>query len=350
MQRTMRALVKMTPGVGNVAIREVPVRRPRPDELLIRIKYCGVCGTDLHIYADEFPNDPPVIMGHEYCGTVVQVGQEAAKEWAVGDRVVGELHTGACGTCELCRAGKPHICNQKLALGSRYDGAFAEYLTLPAWLAHRIPDGVPWEIAGITEPFAITAHCLLERGRIANASSVLISGSGTMGLLATIWCSRLGIPRIIVAGTNQDVPRRFPLARAMGATHLVNVQKESLDEVVAEAAGAVGVDAWIECSGAPAAIASGIRLVKKTGTCVLIGLVGPETIPIPWNQILYKELDLFGCFSSPPSSWQKALAAERDEVAKLSKLVQVLPFDQWELAFEQLRRGDVVKTLLDLEA
>jgi len=349
-QRNMRALVKMAPGVGNVAIREVPVRAPGPDEILIRIKYCGVCGTDLHIYADEFPNDPPVIMGHEYCGTIEQVGVDAADTWSIGDRVVGELHTGACGECELCLAGKPHICDHKLALGSRYDGAFAEYLTLPAWLAHRIPEGIPWEIAGITEPFAITAHCLVERGGIEGASSVLISGSGTMGLLATIWSSRLGIRDIIVAGTDQDVPMRFPLALAMGATRVVNVQQESLDKAVAEVVGTRGVDAWVECSGSPAAIGSGVRLTKKTGTCVLIGLMAPEAISVPWNQLLYKELDVFGCFSSPPSSWQKALAAERDEADKLSQLVQVRPFDEWELAFDQLRHGQVVKTLLDLEA
>ena len=343
MQRSMRALVKTACGVGNVAIREVSVREPEPDEILIKVKYCGVCGTDLHIYADEFPNDPPVIMGHEYCGTIVQVGSEAADQWAVGDRVVGELHTGACGTCELCLAGKPHICDGKLALGSRYDGAFAEYLTLPSWLAHRIPEGVPWEIAGITEPFAIRA--LPARARDKGASCLQWSGTWPLAPSG----AAVGI-ETISSGTDQDVPRRFPLASAMGATHLVNVQQESLDEVVGRAVGSRGVDAWIECSGAPSAIAAGIRLTKKTGTCVLIGLVGPETISVPWNQMLYKELDLFGCFSSPPSSWEKALAAERDEAPKLAQLVQVQPFDRWEQAFDQLRRGEVVKTLLDMEA
>jgi hypothetical protein len=113
----MRALVKYAPGKGHVAIREVPVRPPKEDDLLIKVKYCGICGTDLHIYADEFPNTPPVIMGHEYCGTVVQVGEAVRDAWRVGERVVGELHTGACGTCDLCRAGKPHICAHKLASG-----------------------------------------------------------------------------------------------------------------------------------------------------------------------------------------------------------------------------------------
>jgi len=347
----MRALVKYAPGKGNVEIRDIPVRPPEADEILIKVRYCGICGTDLHIYADEFPNTPPVVMGHEYCGTIAQVGEKVQSAWKVGERVVGELHTGACGKCALCLAGKPHICDSKLALGSKYNGAFAEYLTIPAWLAHRMPEGVPWEVAGVTEPFAITAHCLVERGQLGAGMSVFISGSATMGLMATIWASRLGAKEIIVSGTNMDEPMRFPLAKEMGATRLVNVQKEDLKQVVMGLTQGRGVDAWVECSGSAAAIAGGIDLVKKTGRAVLIGLVGPETIPIPWNKLLYKELDLAGCFSSPPSSWQKALEAEAAEAAKLRKLVtKIIPLNAWQEGFEMMRKGDAVKILVDLEA
>jgi len=348
----MKALVKYAAGVGNVEIRDVPVRAPKEDELLIKIKYCGICGTDLHIYADEFPNAPPVIMGHEYCGTIVEVGRDVQDRWTVGDHIVGELHTGACGECPLCLAGKPHICNSKLALGSKYDGAFAEYLTLPAWLAHRMPEGVSWEVAGITEPFAITTHCLIERGNLSgNESSVLISGSATMGLLATVWASRLGIEQIIVSGTNLDKGMRFSLAEQMGATRVVNVQEENLATIISDLTDGQGVDAWIECSGSPAAITTGLDLIKKTGKIVMIGLVGPDTIPIPWNSLLYKELDLAACFSSPPSSWEKALAVERAEADKLRKLVtHILPLEEWEGGFEMLRKGEAVKILIDLEA
>ena len=379
----MRALVKYAPGEGNVGIREMPVRQPEADEILIKVKYCGICGTDLHIYADEFPNSPPIIMGHEYCGTIVAVGDDVADTWSVGDRVVGELHTGACGVCHLCRAGKPHICDQKLALGSKYHGAFAEYLTIPAWLAHALPEGVSWEVAGVTEPFAITTHCLVERGDLPNklsatsevpgevpgtgaddgaesarhlegletASTVLISGSATMGLMATIWASRMGAGNIVVSGTDMDEELRFPLARELGATHVVNVQKENLGAVVMEITDGRGADAWIECSGSQAAIRSGLKLVKKTGTVVLIGLVGPETIAVPWNDLLYKELDLIGCFSSPPSSWQKALAVEGSEADKLRKLVtRIMPLEDWEEGFRMMRSGEAIKILVDMEA
>jgi threonine dehydrogenase-like Zn-dependent dehydrogenase len=269
----------------------------------------------------------------------------------VGQRVVGELHTGACGVCELCRAGKPHICPQKLALGSRYNGAFAEYLALPAWLAHKVPDGVPWEVAGVTEPFAIAAHCVVERGELQGGGAVLITGSATMGLMSTIWASRLGANRIVVSGTDMDVDVRFPLALEMGATRTVNVQREDLAAAVNELTAGQGVDAWIEASGAGPAIASGLGLVKKTGVVVLIGLVGPETIPVPWNTLLYNELDLVGCFSSPPSSWEKALDAEAEEAPKLRKLVtHILPLEQWERGFAMMKSGEAVKILVDMEA
>ena len=345
----MQALVKTAAGKGHVSIQQLPKPELLADEILIKVKYCGICGTDLHIYADEFPNDPPVIIGHEYCGTVVQVGAEVG-QWSIGDRVVGELHTGACGKCELCLAGKPHICDGKLALGSRHNGAFAEYLALPAWLVHPIPQGLPWEIAGVTEPFAISTHCLVERGQLDGKGSILITGSATMGLMATIWASRLGYEIIIVSGTSMDEPVRFPLAKSMGATHVVNVQKENLAGIVDALTGGRGVDAAVECSGSPIAIRGLPDLVKKTGKIVLIGLVGPPEIPVVWNNFLYKELDFVGCFSSPPSSWQKALAVEADEAVKLRKLVtHILPLDDWEQGFEMMHTGEAVKILVDME-
>jgi len=350
-EQVLRALIKYAAGRGNVEVREVPVRRPGPDELLIRVRYCGICGTDLHIEADEFPNSPPVIMGHEYCGTVAEVGSAVRGEWSVGDRVVGELHAGACGECHLCRAGKPHICDRKLALGSRYDGALAEYVTIPAWLAHRLPEEIPWVVAGVTEPFAIAAHCLLERGALRAGQSVHISGSGTMGLMAIIWASRVGAEPIIVSGTSQDETLRFPLALQMGATEVVNVEQGGLREAVLAATNGEGVDVWVEASGAAAAVRGGVGLLHKTGRAILIGLMGTETIEVPWNDLLYKEIDVVGCFSSPPSSWETALAAEPEEAPKLRRLVTaILPLEEWAEGFAMMRSGGAVKVLIDLEA
>jgi threonine dehydrogenase-like Zn-dependent dehydrogenase len=174
--------------------------------------------------------------------------------------------------------------------------------------------------------------------------------------MAVIWASRLGVRDIIVTGTDLDVPVRFGLAQELGATRVVNVQREDLAPVIADLgrgaarhAGA-GVDVWVECSGSQRAIAQGIELVKKTGRVVLIGLVGPETIPVPWNRLLFKELDLVGCFSSPPSSWEKALAVEVEEADKLRKLAtHILPLEEWERGFAMMATGEAVKILIDMQ-
>ena len=147
-----------------------------------------------------------------------------------------------------------------------------------------------------------------------------------------------------------DESVRFPLARNMGATHVVNVQKENLANVIDVLSERKGVDAAVECSGSPAAIRSLPGLVKKTGKIVLIGLIGPPEIPVAWNEFLYKELDLVGCFSSPPSSWQKALRVEANEADKLHQLVtHILPIDAWEQGFKMMHTGEAVKILVDLE-
>jgi len=348
----MRALVKTAPGFGHVQLVDMPLPQPADDELLIKVKYCGICGTDLHIHDDEFPNDPPVVMGHEFYGHVAGGGRSVIDAWPLGQPVVGELHTGACLQCHLCVAGHQHICDHKEALGSRHHGAFAEYLTLPAWLAHAAPTAVAPEVAALTEPFAIAGHCLIERGGLsAGIGNVLVTGAATMGLMSTIWAARLGCEQIIVAGTSLDEEVRFPLAPAMGATTVVNVQRQSLAEVVLDLTDGRGADAWIECSGAEAAISSGVSLVKKTGKVVLIGLVGPALASVPWNQFLYRELDLVGCFSSPPSAWQLALQAAPQEEARLRQLAtHILPLSRWSEGFELLRSGRSVKVLLDLEA
>jgi L-iditol 2-dehydrogenase len=132
---------------------------------------------------------------------------------------------------------------------------------------------------------------------------------------------------------------------------VVNVQTQDLAQVVRDRTGGQGVDAWVECSGAPPAIRQGMNLTGKTGVVVLVGLVGPETIPAPWNEFLYKELDVVGCFSSPPSSWAKALAAESAEVPNLRKLVtHTIPLVDWQKGFAMMTTGEAVKILIDLEA
>ena len=153
----MKALVKTAKGKGNLEIRDIPVPEPGHGEVLLKILAAGVCGTDIHVRDDNFPYWPPVVLGHEFCGKVVELG-EGVTLVKQGDRVVGEPHTKACGHCWLCRTGNIQICPEKRSPGWGIDGSMAEYLVMPEKLLHRIPDSISDEVGAVIEPTANAVH------------------------------------------------------------------------------------------------------------------------------------------------------------------------------------------------
>ena len=174
----MKALVKTAKGMGNIEIRDVSIPKiPKDDWVLIKIKAAGVCGTDLHIWHDQFFYWPPVILGHEFSGEIVEMGSKVTG-FDTGDRVVVEPHSLACGKCEFCRQGKIQICSDKRSPGWGIDGAFTEYIVMPSLLLHKIPDGLSYELAAIAEPMAIAVHQVVERGRIECQDFVVVTGAG----------------------------------------------------------------------------------------------------------------------------------------------------------------------------
>jgi threonine dehydrogenase-like Zn-dependent dehydrogenase len=344
----MKALVKTSSGIGNVEIKEMPRPVPCPEDILIKIAFCGLCGTDMHIYNDEYSNEPPVIIGHEFSGIVTEVGK-SVYDFAIGDRVVGEVHTGACRVCWLCKGGYSHICPDKRPIGSKENGALAEYIKLPAWLAHKIPQGISLKTAGLYEPLAIMCHCLLEQAEIKKTDSLVILGASTMGLMATIVASKLGITNLAVVGTDLDVPVRFPLAKEFGACLTVNAKSENLKSIISDFAGPNGPETIIECSGASSAVSSAIRLIRRRGMLVLLGLVSEREISIPWNDILYKEIDIVPSFSSPASSWEKAIEMLIELNAGLGKIItHTIPLKGWQEGFELMRTGQAVKVMTEI--
>src|SRR3954447_20702626 len=177
----MKALVKRI-GEPALSLADVPDPKPGAGEVEIAVDAVGICGTDVHILHDVYPHADPLIPGHELVGRIVGVG-DGVEEWSVDDRVVAELHTGACLTCDLCRSGNPQICPHKRALGTWTDGAFAERVVIPAWLLHRAPEGLGDPIASLIEPAACSWHGLMERGRVERGDHVLVVGHGPIGLL-----------------------------------------------------------------------------------------------------------------------------------------------------------------------
>jgi L-iditol 2-dehydrogenase len=173
----MKALVKTAKGIGNIEVRDIPVPGIKnDDDVLIKISAAGVCGTDIHIYRDEFPYWPPVVMGHEFSGVVAETGR-AVKNFKPGDRIVAEPHTRFCGKCYLCRTGHIQLCPEKRSPGWGMDGAFTDYLVMPELFLHHIPGGLSDEAAALTEPTAIVVTGVIERGRISVSETVIIVGA-----------------------------------------------------------------------------------------------------------------------------------------------------------------------------
>src|ERR1700751_2131572 len=179
----MLAVRKTARGIGNIDVMDVPEPKAGAGQVVLEVDSAGICGTDLHIYLDEFETYPPVTIGHETAGTIVELGPEVIR-WAVGDRVTTETYFYTCGGCPPCRQARPNVCLRRRSIGSKQDGAFARYLLTPAANLHRVPDELDLESAALTEPLACTVHGVLETAGVRAGDNVAITGPGPIGLLA----------------------------------------------------------------------------------------------------------------------------------------------------------------------
>lgn len=332
---TTPAVGKLASGRGNLGMRTQPVRPPGPGEVLIEVLATGICGTDLHIADDEFPSEPPVTMGHEVTGEVVVVGEGVDTAW-IGARVACETYFSHCEVCDFCRDGKPNLCADRRSIGSREDGGFARWLTLPARSLWRLPDHVGIHAGALVEPLACVTRCLFDPPVINAGDTVLVVGPGTMGML-TAQAARASGGVVTVVGLAQDRDR-LELAVSLGF-QVATVGDQSADlgefDVVAEASGHEG--------GAQTAFAA----VRKDGRYVQVGIFG-KPVTVPLDLVLYRELDMNSGNASTPRSWHRAMQLLDAGLVDLDALVtDVVPLDEWERAFAATRAGDGMKIVLD---
>ncbi len=334
----MKALVKTAKGEGNIEVKNMPYPSlPAGDWVIIKVRAAGVCGTDLHIWHDMYPYWPPVILGHEFAGEIAETGKDV-KRFSVGDRVVCEPHSLACGVCELCREGRIQQCAEKRSPGWGINGGFAEYVAMPEKLLHRIPEKMSFEIAALAEPMAITVHHVTELCGIGCMDTVAVSGAGPIGIMAAFVAKASGAGRVIITGMDACEAVRFPAALKLGADDVINVCKKSAYDEVMHITGGRGADVVIETSGAAPAISDSIRMTKKYGRLCAIGL-GRESSEIPWKQIVMRSVTVVGCMSSGYSAWDKAL-----------KLMDGTEKDISCLITHRVKLEDWKETFLDLEA
>jgi L-iditol 2-dehydrogenase len=342
----MKALVKYDIGVGYVGIRDVaePVLT-KDNWAIIKIMASGVCGTDIHVWQDQFMYWPPVILGHEFSGVVTETGKDC-KKVKVGDRVVAEPNTGGCGLCVFCRSGRMHMCPEKLTLGWRIDGTFTDYIALPEMVLHKIPDELSFELAALCEPMAITVYDIAENGKIGVNDIVVIQGSGPIGIMAAYVAKALGAAEVILSGLDASEYCRFDVARKVGADFIVNVQKENILDKVMEITRGKGADCVIETSGSPIAIGQCVDMLKRNGRLIGVGIPSQERIMFPWKEAVLKNLEFYFKMSSSYTSWDKALAMLSRGMDKLQSLItRKATIDEWESVFDSLVKEKGVKSV-----
>lgn len=342
----MLALVKREKGEGQVYLEERPIPNCADDEVLIRVAYSGICGTDIHIKHDQFAYYPPVILGHEFSGEVVEVGEKVTA-FQKGDRVVGEPHNRACGKCYLCRNGHIQNCMDKRSIGWGIDGCFTAYLAMPEKLLHKIPDTLSLQAAAMAEPCAIVAHQLLERARVTPGDNVVIMGVGPIALIAAQMARIAGAGKILLCGCTSDVAYRLNIADELGCyDRFINVQTEDVEAIIMEETG-IGADLVVEASGARSAICTSIRVLKKRGLLCAIGMTSAPAVEIPWNEAMMKVLDIQFNMSSSYNGWNIALSLLGSGKLKVDPMFEVRPLTEWEQAFADVEGGKAMKVLLD---
>ncbi|AIL99400.1 zinc-dependent alcohol dehydrogenase family protein [Sinorhizobium meliloti] len=282
--------------VGNISVRNVGIPEPGPDDLLVKVEACGICGTDRHLLHGEFPSTPPVTLGHEFCGIVVEAGS-AVRDIAPGARITGDPNI-SCGRCPQCQAGRVNLCRNLRAIGIHRDGGFAEYVLVPRKQAFEIPLTLDPVHGAFCEPLACCLHGVDLSG-IEAGSTVAILGGGVIGLL-TVQLARLAGATTVILSTRQATKRR--LAEEVGATATVDPSAGDVVEAIAGPVGLVpgGVDVVIECAGVAETVKQSTRLAKAGGTVVILGVLPQgEKVEIEPFDILFRELRVLGSFINP---------------------------------------------------
>ncbi len=341
----MKALVKRRAEPG-IWLEDVPMPSAGTNEVLIKVSKTGICGTDLHIVNwDEWAQrniHPPRIIGHEFVGHIVEIGP-GVTGYAVGDRVSGEGHV-TCGICRNCRAGKRHLCHHAIGIGGGRDGAFAEYLKLPAANLWPIHADISSDIAAILDPYGNAVHCALSFDVVGE--DVLITGAGPIGLMAAAVCRHIGARHVVVTDVDEY---RLELARRLGVTRAVNVAEASLDDAVAELNMSNGFDVGLEMSGQPSAFKTMIEHMYHGGHVALLGFL-PTTTTLNWDQVIFKGLHLKGVYGREMfETWYKMTQLLRSGLDITPVITHRYAAADYRDAFDVLHSGLCGKVILEWE-
>ena len=341
----MRALVNVEPAPYRVELREKLTPTIGLDDVLLKVRGVGVCGSDLHQWHNThgWKVNYPVTLGHEFGGEVAAVGN-SVRGFAEGDRVVSETAASICGTCVYCRSGNYNVCPQRLGFGYGLDGAMADYVRVPARCLHHVPKVVPFEDAALTEPGCVAANAVLELSQVQPGDFVIIIGPGPIGLMA-LQMAKLGSPgELWMVGTRRD-SARIEIARQLGATRTLVVEDEDIVEAARATGDGFGPHLVVDCVGISATLKQSIDLVRPMGQITKVGW-GPQPVGFSLDPLVQKAARLQGSFSHNWRTWERVLGLYASGAVRPSAIRQIFPLDSWQEAFQAMDSLAIPKSVL----
>lgn len=343
MQNGMKALVKAKPEVG-LWMEHVPVPEIGPEDVLIKIKKTGVCGTDIHIWNwDEWAQKTvpvPLVTGHEFAGEIVELGS-AVSDLKIGQRVSGEGHLIGKQSRQS-RAGKFHLDPETRGIGVNEQGAFAEYLKLPAFNVVPLPDAVDDEIGAILDPLGNAVHTALSFDLVGE--DVLVTGAGPIGIMAAAVARHVGARHVVITDVNDA---RLELAAKVCDLRPVNVMKEDLGDVISELGMKQGFDVGLEMSGNQIALDQMVENLVMGGRIALLG-IPPGKSPVDWSRIVFKAITIKGVYGREIfETWYKMLAMLENGLDVRNVITHRFNVDEFQDGFGAMLSGNSGKVVLD---
>jgi threonine 3-dehydrogenase len=339
----MKALVKSKPERG-LWIDDIAMPEVGHNDVLIKIRRTAICGTDIHIFQwDDWASKTipvPLAIGHEFCGEIVECGSEV-RGFNIGDRVSAEGHI-TCGVCRNCRAGRRHLCMNTVGVGVNRSGAFAEYLSVPAFNVFKLPDTISDEMAAILDPLGNAAHTALSFDLVGE--DVLITGAGPIGVMAVAICRYAGARHVVITDINDY---RLELARKMGASAALNVTRETLDDTMRELGMEEGFDVGMEMSGSPQAFRDMLRTMHHGGKVAILG-IPPEEMSIDWTNVIFKGLVLKGIYGREMfETWYKMSSMLQSGLNIEPIITHRFDVDDFQAGFDLMESGQSGKVILN---
>jgi L-iditol 2-dehydrogenase len=328
-----------------VELRDIAVPEIGDGDVLLRVGAVSVCGSDVHqaYNTHSWPVNVPVVLGHEFAGTVAKAGR-AVKSFREGDRVVSETAAEVCGECLLCWTGRYNLCPHRKGFGYGIDGAMASYVKVPARCLHRIPDTLPFGLACLAEPHAVAYNAMCVNSSIRPGDLVVVLGPGPIGLLCARMAALAGADPLIVVGLSSDAAR-LETAMQLGATRVVNAQREQVEEVV-RGFNPLGADLVCDASGASRPLDMALALARPDGQVTKVGW-SPDLVPVNINPLVQKNVRLQGSFSHNYPVWERVIhLLDRRRTLPDAIVGLTSPLEGWREAFDAMHEGRVIKSVL----